>query len=140
MSKTDWRGTPINIGDTVIYGAPVGRSIAMVEGIVDGWTKSGRVNVRITRRAYGYAGKDVVHVGADRLTIVEKLPDSALPTATEAAIISMKNSIKSLKEQRDAVVTGKRPVQHGMDEAWYDKHINDTQGHLFDMERKAAAS
>jgi hypothetical protein len=31
---TDWRGTPIVPGALVIYGAPVGRSIAMVEATV----------------------------------------------------------------------------------------------------------
>lgn len=81
----DWRGTPIVPGALVVYGAPVGRSIAMVEGTVDGFTKSGRVNVRIIRRSYGgwSQGKDVVHVGADRLTIVETLPPTDVLTDKE---------------------------------------------------------
>lgn len=81
----DWRGTPIVPGALVIYGAPVGRSIAMVEAEVVGFTKSGRVNVRVVRRAYGNWGeqKEIVHVGADRLTIVEKLPPTEVPTDKE---------------------------------------------------------
>lgn len=80
----DWRGVPIEVGALVIYGAPVGRSIAMVEGTVDGFTKSGRVNVRVIRRAYGYSDmKPVVHVGQDRLTVVSPLPESLMPTEAE---------------------------------------------------------
>lgn len=82
-TPTDWRGTPITPGRTVIYGAGVGRSIALVEATVEGFTKSGRVNVRIVRRAYGGASADVVHVGADRLTIVDALPAAEVPTAAE---------------------------------------------------------
>lgn len=86
---TDWRGTPIIPGALVIYGAPVGRSIAMVEAEVVGFTKSGRVNVKVIRRAYGSWGemKEVVHVGADRLTIVEKLPPTEVPTEKEKEAI-----------------------------------------------------
>lgn len=84
---TDWRGTPIEVDSLVVYGAPVGRSIALVEGIVAGFTKSGRVNVRIIRRAYGSFGwkdeKEVVHVGRDRLTVVTELPPSEVPTEAE---------------------------------------------------------
>lgn len=86
---TDARGIPIEIGRTCIYGAPVGRSIALVEAVVEGFTKSGRVNVRPVRRAYGssagyssFGTREVVHVGCDRLTIVDQLPAS--PYATEA--------------------------------------------------------
>lgn len=81
----DWRGTPIVAGALVIYGAPVGRSIAMVEAEVVGFTKSGRVNVRVRHRAYGGwgMGKDVVHVGPDRLTIVSDLPPTDLPLETD---------------------------------------------------------
>jgi hypothetical protein len=84
----DWRGTPINVGDTVIYGGPVGRSIQQVEGLVEGFTKSGRVNVKITRRSYSTPGGDgdkrIVHVGTDRLTIVRVLPPTKLPTWDES--------------------------------------------------------
>lgn len=81
----DWRGTPIVVGALVVYGAPVGRSIAMVEGTVDSFTKSGRVNVKIIRRSYGGwgVGKEIVHVGPDRLTIVTELPPTDRPTDKE---------------------------------------------------------
>lgn len=80
----DWRGVPIVVGGTVIYGAPVGRSIAMVEGTVESFTKSGRVNVRVVRRAYGYSEmKQVVHVGQDRVTVVTAMPDPLMPTEAE---------------------------------------------------------
>lgn len=81
-SSTDWRGTPITEGALVIYGAPVGRSIALVEAEVVGFTESGRVNLRIIRRAYGWTdarSKDVVHVGADRLIVVNDLPPTDVP-------------------------------------------------------------
>lgn len=80
----DWRGTVITEGATVIYGGPVGRSIQQVEGRVAGFTKTGRVNVEIIRRSYttpyGGGDKRVVHVGPDRLTIVESLPPTDKPT------------------------------------------------------------
>lgn len=80
-TTVDWRGTPIRVGDTVIYGAPVGRSIAMVEAIVDGFTDSGRVWLLVKHRAFGgYGeGKPRVHVGPDRLTVVTQLPPTDLP-------------------------------------------------------------
>jgi hypothetical protein len=82
----DWRGTPIEVGALCIYGAPVGRSIALVEAEVVGYTKSGRINVRIVRRAYGaeWSSKEVVHVGADRLVVVNELPPSDVPLTSEA--------------------------------------------------------
>lgn len=96
----DWRGTPIEIGALCIYGAPVGRSIALVEAEVVGYTKSGRINVRIVRRAYGgsWSSKEVVHVGADRLVVVNELPPSDLPLTSEA--IAAK---KELAAERDRV-------------------------------------
>ncbi len=86
MTATDARGIEITEGASCIYGAPVGRSIALVEGVIDGFTPSGRVWVRIVRRAYGGGwsdSKDRVHVGADRLAIVVVLPESGLPTQAE---------------------------------------------------------
>lgn len=84
----DWRGTPITIGAPTIHGGPVGRSIELVEGVVEGFTKTGRVNIRVTRRAYTGAStysKEVVHVGQDRLVVLnpDSLPPSELPTLTE---------------------------------------------------------
>ena len=85
----DWRGTSIKVGDPVIYGAPVGRSIELVEGEVTGFSKTGRVNVKVIRRAYSHAGgygKRTVHVGQDRLTVIrpDSLPPTTLPTWEEA--------------------------------------------------------
>jgi hypothetical protein len=75
-------------GATVIYGAPVGRSIALVEGVVVGFTESGRVWVKVVRRAYGSwrNGKGQVHVGADRLVVVEKLPPATTETVDELRV------------------------------------------------------
>lgn len=82
----DARDIEITEGATCIYGASVGRSIALVEGIIDGFTPSGRVWVKVVRRAYGGGGttdRKRVHVGPDRLVIVDALPDSDLPTDAE---------------------------------------------------------
>lgn len=127
----DWRGTPINIGDTVIYGAPVGRSIAMVEGIVDSFTKTGRVNVKVVRRAYGLSGKDVVHVGPDRLTIVTKLPDTSKPDVKQEKIESLRRSVvhwQSILQNKkfDAYWTEEK-VKHYLDES---------QSALWELENK----
>ncbi|MFD7776637.1 hypothetical protein [Streptomyces sp. NPDC059753] len=84
--STDARGIEIKEGASCIYGAPVGRSIALVEGVIDGFTPSGRVWVRIVRRAYGGGwsnDRKRVHVGADRLVVVDALPESELPTDAE---------------------------------------------------------
>lgn len=79
----DWRGTIIEPGQTVVYGGPVGRSIQQVEGEVDGFTKSGRVRVRVIRRSFTTGSKPIVDVGADRLTVVEKLPPTTNATQAE---------------------------------------------------------
>lgn len=73
-SIRDWRGTLIEVGSSVVYGGPVGRSIQQVEGEVVGFTEKGRVNVRIIRRSYTSGSKSVTHVGPDRLTVVTGLP------------------------------------------------------------------
>lgn len=84
----DWRGTPITEGALCIYAATVGRSTELVEGEVVGFTPSGRVNVRVVRRAYqgGWStSKRIVNVGHDRLLIVnpDGLPETDLPTFDE---------------------------------------------------------
>ncbi len=83
----DWRGIIIEPGLTVVYGGPVGRSIQMVEGEVVGFTKSGRVNVKVIRRAYTSGDRDVVHVGADRLTVVDALPPTTNATQAEESAV-----------------------------------------------------
>jgi hypothetical protein len=84
VTATDARGVPIEIGARCVYGAPAGRSIDLVEAEVTGFTPSGRVWVRIIRRRWSHAAswdtKPLAHVGADRLTIVDALPESPLPT------------------------------------------------------------
>jgi hypothetical protein len=93
----DARGVVIAEGATCIYGAPVGRSIALVEGVVDGFAPSGRVWVKIVRRAYGGGwsnDRKRVHVGADRLVIVDALPESDLPTDAERAEERRKEAIE----------------------------------------------
>lgn len=95
---TDWRGIEIKPGQTVIYGAGVSRSISPTEGVVESiaykersykdWDKKGRtsttVRVRIARTAFGYrAGKPVVNVLPGRLTVVDSLPATEVPTMKE---------------------------------------------------------
>ncbi|MGW2950758.1 hypothetical protein [Streptomyces eurythermus] len=97
MTAKDARGVDIVEGASCIYGAPVGRSIALVEGVIDGFTQSGRVWVRIVRRAYGGGwsdSKDRVHVGADRLVIVDALPESNLPTDAEKVVERRRETIE----------------------------------------------
>lgn len=81
--KKDWRGTPIEIGATVIYGGPVSRSIQMVEAEVIGFTPSDRVRLKIIRRSFTGSYKEWVDVGHDRLTVVDSLPPCDLPTADD---------------------------------------------------------
>jgi hypothetical protein len=71
----DWRGTPITPGATVIYGAGIGRSIELVEGIVceEMLTPTGRIRVQPVRRRAGYSTNLAVSVGADRLVVVDQL-------------------------------------------------------------------
>ncbi|MFF1684484.1 MULTISPECIES: hypothetical protein [unclassified Streptomyces] len=95
--STDARGIEVKEGASCIYGAPVGRSIALVEGVIDGFTPSGRVWVRIVRRAYGGGwsnSKDRVHVGSDRLVIVDSLPESDLPTNEETVAGRRKEAVE----------------------------------------------
>ena len=99
----DWRGTEITVGAPVIYGAPVGRSIALVEAEVADpmLTKSGRIRLRIIRRAYGsgWSRKEVVDVGADRLIVLnpDSLPPSDAPLTSEKI---KENQAKDAEYQR----------------------------------------
>lgn len=84
---TDWRGTPITPGALVIYGAPAGRSITMVEATVADpmLSPSGRIFLNVVRRSYWHTDGGKVHVGADRLTVVTALPPTTVPTDAERA-------------------------------------------------------
>ncbi len=89
----DARGVEIFPGDKVVWGFGVSRSVAMAEGVVMAdlanggplLTPSGRVKVRVIRRSYASGEKPVVDLAADRLVVVDKLPESPLPTQDERA-------------------------------------------------------
>ncbi|MDH6625755.1 hypothetical protein M2271_003566 [Streptomyces sp. LBL] len=105
----DARGVEIHEGATCVYGAGVGRSIALVEAVVDGFTSSGRVWVKVVRRAYGGGwadGKKRVHVGADRLVVVDVLPDSDLPTDAERQAEQRRANARLCRERIVAVEAG----------------------------------
>jgi hypothetical protein len=86
----DWRGTPIEPGQLVVYGAGVGRSIEMVEAIVadDMLTKAGAIRLDVVRRSYGnWKQRTRVAVGPDRLTVVEALPPTKKFTQAERSAL-----------------------------------------------------
>ena len=115
----DWRGTVINVGDTVIYGAPVGRSIAMVEATVTGFSEKGRVLLKVKYRAIGgYGDNKIVNVGPDRLTIVTGLPPTDLVPEDEKAIESARKSIKYHEGCLDEIANGKTPRYDSRDPKW----------------------
>ncbi len=93
MSYRDWRGVDITPGATVIYGAGIGRSIALVEARVTLdeviATASGKIRLEVIRRAYGGWSEHglSVKVGPDRLTIVDSLASSSLPTEHEKYLV-----------------------------------------------------
>ncbi|MFE7624271.1 hypothetical protein [Streptomyces sp. NPDC057509] len=126
----DARGVDIIEGATCIYGALVGRSIALVEGVIDGFTPSGRVWVKVVRRAYGGGwadGKERVHVGADRLVIVAALPDCDLPTEREVREQHRQETVVRYKERiAELEAGGEVPSYLGtLDEAlaWYREQL-----------------
>lgn len=95
IEHVDWRGTPINIGDTVIYGSGVGQSIQLNEAEVvkfgnpslsyDKTKDTTKVTLRIIRRSYMQGTAPNVSVGADRLTVVTgALAPSTKQTQDEA--------------------------------------------------------
>ncbi len=106
----DWRNAEINIGDTVIYGSGVGRSIQLNEAVVESYGKiptgstPQRVNLRIVRRSYSSGTKEVVSVGSDRLTIVSALPETDKPTQED------NNRIKEEEWQRKQLIKSSHPI------------------------------
>lgn len=103
----DWRGTPIEIGHTVIYGT--GRSVELVEGVVEGFTKSGRVALRVVRRSGGYATRSRVDVGPTNLTVVDLLPDATVPTMAVANELRRLAVIARATERLAAIEAGAEP-------------------------------
>ncbi|MGW1268177.1 hypothetical protein [Streptomyces sp. NPDC002491] len=105
MSDTlkDARGVDIHEGAPCVYGAGVGRSIALVEAVVDGFTDSGRVWLKVVRRSYGATTwgrpRDRVHVGPDRLVIVDSLPNCDLPTDAEKAVDAREERIRIYRDR-----------------------------------------
>lgn len=119
----DWRGTEIVEGQTVIYGAPVGRSIALVEGVVDGFTPSGRVWILVKHRAYGYYSSDSknrVHVGPDRLTIVDALPPTDLPTQSEK-VAEAQERLRNRRRERIAALDAGEPERYEGEKAYVER-------------------
>ncbi|MDX2575918.1 hypothetical protein PV332_10540 [Streptomyces scabiei] len=133
----DARGIEIVEGATCVYGAGVGRSIALVEAVVDGFTDSGRVWLKVVRRSYGATtwGKprDRVHVGPDRLVIVDALPSCDLPTDAEKAAESRQERMARYRERIAAFEADEEP------EEWERKSnvtVEDYRGWLADLERR----
>lgn len=82
----DWRGTPINAGSLVIYGAHYGsHSIGMVEAIVAygrPFSAKGSVRLNVIRRAHSssFGEPKLVTLHPGKLTVVQSIERSPLPT------------------------------------------------------------
>ena len=107
----DWRGTPIEIGQVVLYGT--GRSVEMVEGTVEGFTKSGRVTVQIIRRSHGWPSQERVHVGPGNLTVIDLLPDATAPTMTEERKLRSAAAVARSTERLAELAANARPHYPG---------------------------
>ena len=106
----DWRGVPIVIGQVVLYGSPVGRSFCMVEGEVVGFTRTGRVNVHVVRRAIGgWQTQDVVRVRPERVTVVS-LPGGPLVTYgfDRPVLVTLDNGGASVRLTEDRTYTARQ--------------------------------
>lgn len=120
-TPTDWRGTPITPHATVIYGAGVGRSIEMVEAIVEPQpggpsrphlTASGDVWLRVIHRSYQAPSTTRTRVGADRLTVVTALPATDLPLASQVIIDTANRSIaRHIELMAEAEAETDRPAR-----------------------------
>ncbi|MFB7823847.1 hypothetical protein [Streptomyces hydrogenans] len=112
----DARGVEIEVGATCVYGAGVGRSIALVEAVVDGFTDTGRVWLKVVRRSYGDTTwgtpRERVHVGPDRLVIVDALPACELPTDVEKAEERKREEIVRYRELIARVEAGGEIAAH----------------------------
>lgn len=115
MMLEDARGVEIRPGATVVYGFGVSRSVAMAEAVVErngdgdvNTTPSGRVWLRIVRRSYASGEHERVHVAPDRMTVVDALPASPLPTQDEKRRDELISSIRRTKERI-------KELRHGVD-------------------------
>lgn len=141
---TDWRGTPIAPGATVIYGAGVGRSIELVEATVQPepgnpdkahQTANGDVWLTVTRRSYQKPSTDRVRAGADRLTVVAELAPTDLPTARQVILATAADDINRYIEHINEVKAETSRATHDSDGhlqwtadeevAYYTKRIRD---------------
>lgn len=78
----DWRGTDIHVGDTVVYPYVHGRSTAIAEGRVTGWTDT-HIHIDVIRRSYpGIYSNKPVTVDRRKVTVVF-LPKSDVLTQEE---------------------------------------------------------
>lgn len=97
----DWRGTPINIGDTLIYASPKGRSCSFVEGRVKSFSPTNVVVIPI-RESFGYKRMNpTVNVRPDRVTIVRDLGPSSKPTVLEKKLNSLRKQLGVYTEEQE---------------------------------------
>ena len=97
----DWRGTPINIGDTLIYASPKGRSCSFVEGRVKSFSPTNVVVIPI-RESFGYTRTNpTVNVRPDRVTIVRDLGPSSKPTVLEEKLESLRKLLGMYTEEQE---------------------------------------
>ncbi len=84
----DWRGVPLMVGQTVIYGgAGYNKSVDLVEAeVVELYTSKGqyptpKVKLKVIRRMSQKSWEtETVNVAQNRVTAIESLPKAQLPT------------------------------------------------------------
>jgi hypothetical protein len=97
----DWRGTPINVGDTVIYASPKGRSCSFVEGTVKSF---GPANIVVypVRESFGYTRTNpTVNVRPDRVTVVGELPPTSMETVLEKKVNAERRMLNLYVEEKE---------------------------------------
>jgi hypothetical protein len=104
----DWRGVPINIGDTVIYTASHGRSSSLVEATVKSFTASGRVILDVVRESFGYRAGKPVNVAADRVTVANGLPKANVPTMRERKLVDKERLLARYKDDLVTLEAGQQ--------------------------------
>jgi len=128
---TDWRGTPINIGDTLIYASPKGRSCSFVEGRVKSFSPTNVVVIPI-RESFGYTRTNpTVNVRPDRVTIVADLPPSNKPTVLEQKIKAARSSFNIYAEEKERRKAGLLPTS-----SWLASYSDENLQSRFDAKEK----